>query len=176
MPKSKKKVSKKSNFGKFSRWLSSSRSPFNKFNSTPRRPIFNLTYDGPEDPAIAAAIEADNKELEIRIMNSPNYSTPLTPDRVGCPLFWKELIADERMVQLRELKHEVAVLQNELKTAVKYLDYNKLKNKKIVQYFPKHGYYCGLITGWRKPYFQVKYEDEDEAELNAMEAVTMLVD
>ena len=145
--------------------------------STPVRPHHMPVYDGPYDPSIAALVEADNRELVNRVLLSPNYAGLENPsDELLKSKCWKMFLDDERMVQVRELKTEVAILQEELKSAVRFIDPKKMFKKRILRLFPGHGIFEGTVTSWKKPYFKIKYdEDNDREELDAMEVIKMLI-
>ena len=144
---------------------------------TPVRPLRMPVYYGPDDPDIEAQVAVDDTELEARILRSPNYEGPKVPTAdFKKTSIWKDIVDGERIVQLRELKIEVSLLQQELKLACKFMNHRKLFKKKILRLFPSHGIYEGTITGWKKPYFKICYEeDKDEEELDADEVVKHLI-
>ena len=143
---------------------------------TPVRPHKMPTYDGPYDPAIADKVEEDNKELAARVLRSPVYEMSNQPAEARKGDVWQFYLDQERMVQLRELKVEVAYLQKELATAVKFMDTVELLYRKVLRQFPGQGYFIGTIVAWKKPYFKIKYRDGDVEELSPMEVVKYFVD
>ena len=68
------------------------------------------------------------------------------------------------------------ILQEEFKSVIRFIDPKKLFEKKIFRIFPGHGLFEGVVTSWKKPYFKIKYyEDNDREELDAIEVIKMLV-
>jgi len=154
---------------------SKKRSPW-KLTDTPVRPIRKLPFEGPYDPLIADKIEKDDEELAARVLRSPDvYGVTDATAKELQKDDWKYLISQERMVQLRELKDETAFLEAELELAVKFMDLKKMMYKKVLRVFSSRGIHKGTVVAWKKPYFKVKYEDDDEEELSPMEVLKHLI-
>jgi len=154
---------------------SKKRSPW-KLTDTPVRPIRKLPFEGPYDPLIADKIEKDDEELAARVLRSPDvYGVTDATAKELQKDDWKYLISQERMVQLRELKDETAFLEAELELAVKFMDLKQMMYKKVLRVFSSRGIHKGTVVAWKKPYFKVKYEDDDEEELSPMEVLKHLI-
>ena len=147
-----------------------------KLSDTPVRPPRKLPFEGPYDPLIADKIEKDDEELAARVLRSPDvYGVTDATAKELQKDDWKYLISQERMVQLRELKDETAFLEAELELAVKFMDLKKMMYKKVLRIFSSQGIHKGTVVAWKKPYFKVKYEDDDEEELSPMEVLKHLI-
>ena len=57
-----------------------------------------------------------------------------------------------------------------------YSESNSLVGRKVRKFFGENGWFEGIVLSFKNPFYKVKYEDDDEEQLNKTELKNILID